>query len=225
MATNAPTAELAAAPPTQPKRWWQWALMLPAAAVPLYTAVPEWLDKGLALYNNVHSGSNKEGQEQLRLAYNNMDCLQAPYKYYTNPNQLRIDGTICKSGDVLVRAVDGLRRQAVYFLPVSTIESRIESASPQGPAPTPAAAEWVPAGAPVATLYTAGYPTGVAAPRAPARPPRIYLAQWQVQVLWTRPMPGNPRFIVQHIRRPDGCFDQVIDLANGAVVQVTPSPC
>jgi hypothetical protein len=44
-------------------------------------------------------------------------------------------------------------------------------------------------------------------------------------VLWTRQVPGNSRYIIQHIMRPDGCFDQVIDLANGAVVQITRTAC
>jgi hypothetical protein len=186
-----------------------------------------WIDKARAVYNDIRGGSYKEGQEQLQLAYRNMDCLQAPYRYYTNPSRLKIDGTICKSGDVLVRAVDELQRQAVYFLPVSTIQSRIEAASPSAAAPA-AASGWgspLPA-APAAPLVRAAYTTGFA-PRfdAAVPPPRLQLAQYHVQVLWSQLMPGNPRYLVQRIRRPDGCFDQIIDLANGTVVQVRRAPC
>jgi hypothetical protein len=205
-------------------RFWRYAVAASAVAAPAYTAGPVWVDKLRAAYNDVRSGSYKEGQEQLHLAYRNMDCLRAPYKYYTNPSQLRIDGTICKSGDVLVRAVDGLQRQAVYFVSVAGIQRRIESATPQSEAAAiPAAAEgqW---GAPAAAsgaVLRAALGTGFAA-RAPD--PYFHLAQ-MVRILWTRPVPGNPRFLIQHIQRPDGCFDQVIDLANGAVVKVTPAPC
>jgi hypothetical protein len=223
-ASAAPHAGRKAPEVARSGRFWRWALGVSAVVGPAYTAAPVWADKLLATYNNFHSGSYKEGQEQLRLAYRNMDCLRAPYKYYTNPNQLRIDGTICKSGDVLVRAVDGLQRQAVYFVSVAAIQRRIESATPQpeaAPAATPAALEEWGGTAANGAVIRAALGTGFA---AGAPDPYFHLAQ-MVRILWTRPVPGNPRFIIQHIQRPDGCFDQVIDLANGAVVRITPAPC
>jgi hypothetical protein len=219
--TAAPAAIVPETP--RPRRFWQWLLMVPAALAPLYTAAPVWVDKALAAYNNFHNGSYIESQEQIRLAQLNMDCLQAPYRYYTNPSQLKIDGTICPSGDVLVRAVDGLQRQAMYFVPTSTIRSQLEAATPMSnAAPAPASAEWPDAARNLAGVIRAAYSgTGGWEPQA-----RLYLAQGgEVRVLWTRQVPDNPRYIIQHVMRPDGCFDQVIDLANGAVVQITRTPC
>lgn len=208
----------------RPKRLWQWLVMVPAALAPLYTAAPVWADKALAIRNDFVSGSFKEGKEQLRLAQRNMECLQAPYKFYSNPNRLKIDGTICPSGDVLLRAVDGLQRQGIYFVGTSTLQNQLEAAAAL-PAPSiPASTESWPAeaGAP-AILHRAAYGGGTAAGPVGAQ---LYLAQGgEVRVLDTRPMPGNPRYIIQRVMRPDGCFEQVIDLANGAVVQITRVQC
>ena len=210
----------------QPRRVWQWLLMFPAAIIPLYTAIPVWMDKALALYHDYRNGSYKDSQEQIQLAYRNMDCLRAPYSYYTNPTRLKIDGTICKSGDILVRAQDGLERQAVYFLPVSLIQDRIEASAPQHVQATAAADSPVEMSADEnGQRINASLITGFGNPM-PA--PRLYQAQYpipQVRVIRSWPMPGNPRYLIQRIMRPDGCFDQVIDLANGGVVQVMRAPC
>jgi hypothetical protein len=210
----------------RPKRFWQWLVMVPAAAAPLYTAAPVWLDQVRAIYNDISAGSYKEGQEQLQLAYRNMDCLRAPSKYYTNPNRLKIDGTICPSGDVLIRAVDGLQRQAMYILPTSTLQSGLEAATvPSAYAPAPAASSesWPAAPGVGLGLLRAAYDAAGGAGQPSAQ---LHRAQWgEVRVLWTRQMPGNPRYIIQRVMRPDGCFDQVIDLANGAVVQIMRVQC
>ena len=55
------------------------------------------------------------------------------------------------------------------------------------------------------------------------RNPYFQLTQGTVTVICTTRI--DDRHVRQRIRRPDGCFDQVIDLANGAVVSSTSTPC
>ena len=111
--------------PVKPQRLWQWLLMFPGIILPLYTALPVWIDKGLASYKQYNSGSAKEAEEQISLASQNMNCLAAPYNYYESVEKLKLDGTICKSGDILIRAVDSNLGSALYFLPSRILKSKI----------------------------------------------------------------------------------------------------
>ena len=204
-------------------------LLVPAIVVPLTSAVPVWFDKGMAFYKDIKSGSAAEAEQQVKVASRNITCLNAPYRYYQSAtSKLSIDGTICKTGDVLVRVFDEQNEGAIYWVPAELLRDGIEYArsrirgTPPPPAVTPATATtWSSQGRLSPYLRPA-----VATDGWPARAnPYWQLTQsgGSVTVLCSQKI--DDRHIRQRIRRPDGCFDQVIDLANGAVVSLTPAPC
>ena len=202
-------------------------LLVPAIVVPLITAVPQWVDKGVAYYKDFSSGSAAETEQQIALASRNLSCLNAPYRYYQSAStKLSIDGTICKTGDVLVRVVDEKNEGGIYWVPAEVLRQRIVysrskiNSAPRPPDLAPASATtWSSQGALPPYLRPA-----IASDGWPARSsPYFQLTQGSVTVLCSQKI--DDRHIRQRIHRPDGCFDQVLDLANGAVVSLTPAPC
>jgi hypothetical protein len=204
--------------PADKPRIWQY-LLVPGIIAPLYTAVPVWFDKGIAAWNDYKSGSAIEAQKQMQLAAANMNCLNAPYRYYESVNRLKIDGTICKSGDILVRAMDEEQHPAIYFVAGDIIRDRIKlsHSAARGDAAVPTSAQLDTTRSAMFRRLALTYTLGDGS-QAMLQP-----VQYQVVVLCSQQI--NQRYLKQRIRRPDGCFDQVIDLANGAVVQITPAPC
>ncbi len=222
-ATPLPAAEPAERKPTQISL--RQLLLVPAIVVPLISAVPVWFDKGVAFWKDYNSGSARDAEEQIALASRNISCLNAPYKYYQSAAKLSIDGTICKTGDVLVRVFDEQREGAIYWVPAELLKARIDYSRKKVTGATAAAdigvapAAWQERGPQKAYLVPAVASRGGWGPR-----PNPYLQFVQtVTVLCSQKI--DDRHIRQRIRRPDGCFDQVIDLANGAVVSLTPAPC
>ena len=72
------TADLSAKPTSAevtPKTWWQWLVMFPAIAVPLYTAAPIWMDKATALLKEYNDQTTAQAEEQLALSIKNRTCM------------------------------------------------------------------------------------------------------------------------------------------------------
>ena len=202
-------------------------LLVPAIVVPLISAVPVWFDKGTAFYKDIRSGSAAEAEEQIKVASRNITCLNAPYRYYQSAtSKLSIDGTICKTGDVLVRVFDEQNEGAIYWVPAELLRDRIDYSRSRIRAVTPtvspvSATTWSSRGSLSPYLRPA-----IATDGWPARTnPYWQLTQsgGSVTVLCSQKI--DDRHIRQRIHRPDGCFDQVLDLANGAVVSLTSAPC
>ncbi len=196
-------------------------LLVPAIVVPLISAVPVWFDKGVAVWKDYTSGSARDAEQQNAIANRNISCLSSPRQFYQS-GKLAIDGTICKTGDVLVRVFNQTGEGALYWVPSEVLNNRIDySRSKVVAAPVKPAAlsRWSNGGNPAAYLRPAVAGSAWGQPS-----PYFQLTQaGQVTVLCTTKI--DDRHIRQRIRRPDGCFDQVIDLANGAVVSVTSAPC
>lgn len=189
-------------------------LLVPAIVVPLISAVPVWFDKGVAFWKDYTSGSARDAEQQIKLASRNITCLNAPYRYFQSAAKLSIDGTICKTGDVLVRVFDENREGAIYWVSADLLKQRIDYSKSKVEPVRPVA--WSPGATPLLMPAVASGGWG-------ARPnPYLQLVQ-TVTVLCSRKV--DDRHIRQRIRRPDGCFDQVIDLANGAVVSIVAAPC
>ena len=204
-------------------------LLVPAILVPLISAVPVWFDKGMAFYKDIKSGSAAEAEQQIKVASRNITCLNAPYRYYQSAtSKLSIDGTICKTGDVLVRVFDEQNEGAIYWVPADLLRDRIDYSRSRIQATTPPAAA-TPASLTIWSSHGTLSPylrPAVATDGWPTRSSpywQLTQAGGSVTVLCSQKI--DDRHIRQRIRRPDGCFDQVIDLANGAVVSLTSAPC
>jgi hypothetical protein len=205
MATSAPrkTQPRKAADQTEghsPARWWQWLLIYPTLALSLVAAAPDWIDKFRA-----PAGAERasDADKQNRLWQKNAACAALPFKGFLNPSNIAVDATICNSGDILVHAVTPDNAQIYKWFGLDDVLPR---AIETGPIPS----------AHAATLTTL-----VSPPFGTVQQPSFRLAQFQVNVICQR---FNGRYLTRRISTPQGCFDEVIDTYNGAVVSRNPAP-
>lgn len=207
----AAAGEPAAAPAAQPRRWWQWLLLYPAAAGALFTAVPGWIDSVQAAWNGVANRTNAEAERQQALWEKNVSCWSAPFAWHNNPSNVRVNATTCPSGDVLVRvSTPGPdSRTFLEWVELSRILGRSgTSLIPQAHAAT----------------LTAGF-SPLRRELAQSRSARLYNAAYQPMAMVVCHRFLDQRHLLRHIRTPQGCFDEVIDTLNGAVVQRAQVPC
>ena len=206
MATSAPQRprqNKAAANATvhAPFRWWQWILVYPTLAISLSAAAPEWLDKYWAPEG---ATSASEAEKQNRLWQKNASCAALPFKGFLNPGNVKVDATICNSGDILVHAVTPENAQVYRWFAIDDVLPKADDGS------------FIPR-AQAATL-TATFPS----PNGSIQQPAVKLAQFQVTVICQK---FNGRYLMRRISTPQGCFDEVIDTFNGAVVSRNQAPC
>ncbi|HEU4969498.1 hypothetical protein [Sphingomonas sp.] len=188
----------------EPQTWWQWLLVYPALVIALITAVPNWVEKYRSARLGLNGKTVAEAEQQNDLWKRNLACASAPFSWYSNPSNVKVDATICDSGDILVRASTPSNGQFFKWVPIddvvaqktqvaSLIESAARAAAARGPI------------------------------SRPDRPGGVQLAQMNAQVICQKFL--NPRYLLRRVQTPQGCFDEVIDTYNGAAVQRTPAPC
>lgn len=215
MATNARIAS-AKQTPSQPSRWWQWILLYPALGISLVTSVPEWADKALAKYNGVKSDKYSDALRQTELWKNNLACLVAPTKYSPNVNNVNVDATICKkTGDIFVQVQTPDKRSVKHWVDLERI---LLEDKPRAAALISSAQAAVPARG---ISDDPRISTGVAGEDG-----NLQLAQasnGSSMVVCQKFV--DPRYLLRHIRTPQGCFDEIIDTLNGVVVRQTGVPC
>lgn len=197
--------------PNTPQRWWQWVLVYPALAVSLLTASPQWYDKVRASAQGIKpstvTSTVAEAEKQARLWEKNMSCSALPYSFYSNPGNVKVDATICNSGDIFVRAVTPNNDNFLKFI---ALEDLIKRSTPSERGIIPSA-------------NAASRSDALAAASATSTNPLFHLAQVQASVLCQKLVDG--RYIFRRIQTPEGCFDEVIDTYNGEVVKRNPAPC
>jgi hypothetical protein len=194
------------------RSWWQWFLLYPTAAVALFSAAPTWIDRALAAWHGAESGSYAAAERQIALWSKNSSCSQTPYAWYRNPRHVQVDATICDSGDVLVRAQAPGGEVHFQWIEVEPIVG----GQPGGGLSL----------IPQAHAATISTPFGPASPMRPeaAQGARLFRAYYQSAAIVCQRQLDATR-LLRHVRTPGGCFDEVIDMLNGVVVQRTPVPC
>ncbi len=195
----------------QPRPWWQWLLLYPTAAVALFSAAPQWVDRGLAVYHGTNRPSYAAADRQRALWLKNMPCSQAPFAWYNNPRNVRIDATICDSGDVLIRASTPENQNYMEWVALD----QILGAEP---------------GAGMSLIPEARAATMTAGLVPQSRPrtgdgARLLRADYEPQATIICQRPLDSRRLYRHIRTPAGCFDEIIDMLNGTVTQRTQVQC
>ncbi|WP_141699207.1 hypothetical protein [Candidatus Thiosymbion oneisti] len=88
---------------TKPHKWWQWVLLYPALFVSVFAAVPTYVETFRSAKIGVQYGESKNAIKQADLWRKNLSCASAPLDPLVTPNNTKVDATICKSGDVLVK--------------------------------------------------------------------------------------------------------------------------
>lgn len=196
----------------RPQRWWQWFLLYPAAAVALFSAAPQWIDRGLALYNGTDNLSWAAAERQRALWLKNITCPQAPFAWYHNARNARVDATICDSGDVLIRAFTPDNHYRMEWIGLD----QVLGGAPAGGMSLIPQANAAPAGA--------GF--GAAQQSRPGNGARLFRADYQPTAAVVCQRPLDSRRMLRHVRTPAGCFDEIVDMLNGgALLERRQVPC
>jgi hypothetical protein len=183
-----------------PTKWWQWVIIYPTLAVSILSAAPQWVDKAQALFNGVEDRSWQQAKEQQDAWRANLTCSAAPFDWYSTPENLKVDATICNSGDIFVRVTTP--RQGNFYQWV-LLKSIVKDKQTAGlPLISPAYAgdtDWRTEGA-------------------------MTVAQGAANVICQSFMPDG-RTIKRHVQTAQGCFDEYVDTYTGQVVRSEPVPC
>ena len=196
--------EQSAPQPAKPKKWWQWVLVYPAVATTLLASAPTYLELARSTAFGVPLWKSSDAAEQHELWRRNLDCTTAPFDWLTTPTNIKVDATICESGDVVVRAkVPGARsgEESFYrWVPVSQLVNPVSAF----PFARPAYAANQP---PVDRKYHDREPILMAQLR-------VLCQRWLDRVL-----------LLRRVATPRGCVDEVVNTYTGYVVRVQPAPC
>lgn len=86
-----------------PKKWWQWFFLYPAFGVAFISAIPTFVEAYRSIQYNVPWGNSSSAKLQDDMWQKNLACTSAPIDPLSTANNVQVDATICKSGDVLVK--------------------------------------------------------------------------------------------------------------------------
>jgi hypothetical protein len=101
-------------------------LLYPTLLIALLTAVPEWVRLAKSWESNVPADKIDKAEKQTELWKKNLECTTAPMDFFANPSNIKVDATICESGDVFVRVFTPDDKGVYYWV---DIESLIQTAS------------------------------------------------------------------------------------------------
>jgi hypothetical protein len=101
-----------------PRQWWQWLLLYPTLGIALLTAVPEWIKLGEAWKVNLSADQLAQAEKQKELWEKNLKCTTTPMQFFENTHKVKVDATVCESGDVFVRVFAPDNRNAYYWVDV-----------------------------------------------------------------------------------------------------------
>lgn len=221
-AAASPAAPVAPATegPFRPKTWWQWLLLYPAFALALLTAVPDWIDRGLAVIKGIQDDRLSIAIERNRLFSRNLSCTGAPYQWYREPTSGRvIDATLCPTGDLFVRVlvpdetsqlatvIDGQRfREAAEFISIDKVVEQSERQVALGLFSMVADAATLPQS------------------RPPVPEGDLILAQDQFALVICQKF-TDERMLLRHIQVEGQCFDEMVDTYTGVTASRVPVPC
>lgn len=116
--------------PKDPSTWWQWLLVYPALAIALLTSLPTLMEAWRSWKYGVPFGQSATAQKQDDFWKKNLSCTEAPPQWYVNEYNVRVDATICKSGDVLVKIMDPEGNAGYSWVSVARVIQKSVAISP-----------------------------------------------------------------------------------------------
>jgi len=207
IAANKPARALSPRRPSRSrKKLLEWGVVYPVLIGSLLTAGPQWIDSLRAASQGIHVGTVEDAQKQAHLWRKNLACAGAPFAWFNNPSNIKVDATICDSGDIFVRASTPDNTQYFKWLPLSDVLQAGGGEATIIPAAN--AAVLLPAVSPSASQQKNG---------------AMRLAQTQAKVICQKFV--DDRHLLRRVQTPEGCFDEVIDTFNGSVLSRKPAPC
>lgn len=88
---------------TKPIKWWQWVLLYPTLFVSIFAAIPTYIEAYSSMMIGVQFGDSKSAKTQYDMWKKNLSCTSTPSDPLITANNTKVDATICKTGDVLVK--------------------------------------------------------------------------------------------------------------------------
>ena len=203
----------AEAPQPATRRWWQWFLLYPTFAGALLTTVPNIWDRAMAVYHETHTATYSEALKQTELYRRNLACAAQEYDWYNNPaniraHNIRVYSTVCPSGDLLIRVRTPQEEDLSRWVAVEDMLRRPEE------------------GAIIPAAHAAPMNGSLLEQIGIGRENLVGLGRtqgFQSHVICQRFI--DARMILRRVQTPQGCFDEIVDSVNGAVVRRTQVAC
>lgn len=121
-------APLVDAKPASPRRrWWRFLAypVLLILLIALATAVPQWISYAEAWKEGLSVAQLEAGRRQSELWQKNQSCANAPDRFFVTPNNVKVDATICKSGDIVVQVIPPNDNGRYYWVDLEKLSSRV----------------------------------------------------------------------------------------------------
>lgn len=180
-------------------KWWQWFLVFPVVLVTLITAIPEWIERVQAFQSDVRLEVFREKDRSQKLWERNYRCSAADPEWHANKDNVKVDATICESGDIMAVYVTTDNERHYGWIDHKYEISKVET-----------------------TLASELISSLLASAHAAETSESMMLAQGAV--LCQRWLPDG-RGLKRRISTRNGCFDEFIDTYTGRVMRTVPAPC
>lgn len=175
-----------------PSKWWQWVILYPTLAISFLSAAPQWVDKAQAMFNGVED--IKFAEQQRKAWQDNMTCSAAPFDWYSTAENLKVDATICNSGDIFVRVATPKKGNFYQWVLLNSIVKDEQTAS-------------LPF---ISSAHAAGNATWHAE--------GSYQVAQNATVVCQAFLPDG-RTIKRHLNMGQACFDEYVDTFTGQVTR------
>ncbi|MGE0668774.1 MAG: hypothetical protein AB7O49_19630 [Sphingomonadales bacterium] len=180
-----------------PAKWWQWVIIYPTLAISILSAAPQWVDKGQALFNGVEDRGWEEAKQQQEAWRSNLTCSAAPFDWYSTAENLKVDATICNSGDIFVRVSTPSQGNFYRWVLLKSIVKDKETAALPSLIPKAFAG-------PATTGLTEG---------------RYTVASAEAATVICQAFLPDGRTLKRHVSTAAGCFDEYVDTYTGQVTR------
>jgi hypothetical protein len=185
-----------------PSKWWQWIIIYPTLAISILSAAPQWIDKVQALSNGVEDRSWEDAKQQQDAWRANLTCSAAPFDWYSTPENLKVDATICNSGDIFVRVSTPRQGNFYQWVLLNSIVNDTKTAS--------------------LSLIPSAYAAGKTNWRTEGS---FQVASGEAATVVCQVFMPDGRTIKRHVSTPQGCYDEYVDTYTGAVTRSAQVQC
>ena len=96
-------------------------MLYPTLLIALLTAVPEWMKLAEAWESDIPADKLDKAQQQSDLWKKNLQCTTSPMDFFANPANVKVDATICESGDVFVRVFTPDNKGVYYWVDINSL--------------------------------------------------------------------------------------------------------
>lgn len=218
-----------------PTKWWQWVFLYPSVVTIFVAAVPTFVELAQSIFLGVPYGEVAAAKRQNAAWNRNLECSAAAFDWLrSTETAIKVDATICKTGDVLVRYmaphdVGGYRwlllEEAKLSEGRSLKTAHIDSWGiiPQSLAsePTKNVQSDVAEGQDTIGLH----PPSISGPlRQRSVAPSILEFVAQGGPVICQRMVDNT-ILKRRVQTPQGCFDEFVNTYTGQLLSRTPAPC